>query len=74
MDRNFERFLVLLKSLWRVRYNRIYFIIFGPLVWNLDNDFYLDFVGENSKKIQKKGSEGKFNSTYSHLGQQHMSH
>ncbi len=60
MDRNFGRFLVLLKNIRRVRYNKFYFIIFGPLVLNLDNDFYLDFVGENSNKLQKVGLEGKF--------------
>jgi hypothetical protein len=41
---------------------------------DLDNVFYLDFVGENSNKLQKVGLEGKFSWTCSHLGQQHMSH
>jgi hypothetical protein len=60
MDRNFGRFLVLLKNIRQVKYNKIYFIICGPLILDLDNVFYLDFVGENSNKLQKVGLEGKF--------------
>jgi hypothetical protein len=42
----------------RLRFNRVYFTIFRAKVWKI-LIFWVDFVAENSKKLQKLGLEGK---------------
>jgi hypothetical protein len=46
---------VLLERPQRVRFNRVDFTIFRAK----DIDFLMDFVAENSNKLQKLGLEGK---------------
>ncbi len=46
---------MLLERPQRVRFNRVYFTIFRAK----DIDFLMDFVAENSNKLQKLGLEGK---------------
>jgi hypothetical protein len=55
----FWAFLVLLESPWQVRFIRVYFTMFRANVWKILN-FLVDFVAENSNKLQKLGLEGKF--------------
>jgi hypothetical protein len=51
-------FLALLESLQQVRFNRVYFTISRAKVWKILN-FLVDFVTENSNKLQKLGLEGE---------------
>jgi hypothetical protein len=55
---NLGVFLVLLESLWQVKFNRVCFYNFQSLDVK-DIEFLVDFVAENLSKLQKLGLEGK---------------